>query len=95
MVRERGDWEKYRDRLLRQVKEFEKMKAAFDEKKAKFESNRKSEEWSREGLRASFVLLRISWRRSLLIGRKFVKRTISVCMQLARRLLTLRPKLPH
>ncbi|KAJ0788809.1 hypothetical protein HanPI659440_Chr05g0196221 [Helianthus annuus] len=51
MVRERGDWEKYRERLLRQVKEFEKAKVALDEEKAKFESDRKSEEWGREGLR--------------------------------------------
>ncbi|KAJ0603934.1 hypothetical protein HanHA300_Chr02g0043851 [Helianthus annuus] len=35
MVKERGDWEKYRERLLRQVKDFEKMKAAFSEEKAK------------------------------------------------------------
>ncbi|KAM0064202.1 hypothetical protein Hdeb2414_s0003g00100101 [Helianthus debilis subsp. tardiflorus] len=50
MVKERGDWEKYRERLLRQVKDFEKMKAAFNEEKAKFESDRKSEEWGHEGL---------------------------------------------
>ncbi|KAJ0805527.1 hypothetical protein HanRHA438_Chr02g0079491 [Helianthus annuus] len=51
MVKERGDWEKYRERLLRQVKDFEKMKDAFSEEKAKFESDRKSEEWARDGLR--------------------------------------------
>ncbi|XP_022030346.2 myosin-6-like [Helianthus annuus] len=50
MIKERGDWEKYRERLLRQVKDFEKMKANFSEEKAKFESDRKSEEWGREGL---------------------------------------------
>ncbi|MFS7955332.1 hypothetical protein Hanom_Chr07g00641401 [Helianthus anomalus] len=38
VVKERGDWEKYRDCLLRQ-------KAGFDEEK-------KSEEWGREGLRS-------------------------------------------
>ncbi|MFS8006755.1 hypothetical protein Hanom_Chr14g01252901 [Helianthus anomalus] len=51
MVKERGDWEKYRELVVRQVKEFEKMKAAFAEEKAKFESDKKSEEWGREGLR--------------------------------------------
>ncbi|MFS8002486.1 hypothetical protein Hanom_Chr13g01202611 [Helianthus anomalus] len=51
MVKERAEWEKYRERLLRQVKVFEKAKAAFAEEKAMFESDRKSEEWGREGLR--------------------------------------------
>ncbi|MFS7962448.1 hypothetical protein Hanom_Chr08g00726721 [Helianthus anomalus] len=51
MVKERRDREKYRERLLRQVKDFEKLKAAFAEEKAKFESERKSEEWGREGLK--------------------------------------------
>ncbi|KAF5778387.1 hypothetical protein HanRHA438_Chr12g0558171 [Helianthus annuus] len=52
MVKERGDWEKYRERLLRQVKDFEKLKSAFVEEKAKFESEKKSKEWGREGLRS-------------------------------------------
>ncbi|MFS7945762.1 hypothetical protein Hanom_Chr06g00527961 [Helianthus anomalus] len=39
------------ERLLRQVKDFEKAKAAFSVDKAKFEADRKSEEWGREGLR--------------------------------------------
>ncbi|KAJ0790233.1 hypothetical protein HanPI659440_Chr05g0213121 [Helianthus annuus] len=52
MVRERGDWEKYRERLLRQVKNFEKMKSSFAEEKAAFEAERKSKEWGREGLRS-------------------------------------------
>ncbi|MFS8018855.1 hypothetical protein Hanom_Chr15g01396961 [Helianthus anomalus] len=51
MVKERSEWEKYRKRLVRQVKDFEKAKVAFAEEKAKFESDRKSEEWGREGLR--------------------------------------------
>ncbi|KAM0035119.1 hypothetical protein Hdeb2414_s0015g00442661 [Helianthus debilis subsp. tardiflorus] len=51
MVKERDEWEKYRERLVRQVKEFQKAKAGFAEEKAKFESDRKSEEWGREGLR--------------------------------------------
>ncbi|MFS7911296.1 hypothetical protein Hanom_Chr02g00116451 [Helianthus anomalus] len=29
MVRERGDWEKYREHLVKQVKDFEKMKSSF------------------------------------------------------------------
>ncbi|KAJ0693814.1 hypothetical protein HanPI659440_Chr15g0601591 [Helianthus annuus] len=52
MVKERGDWEKYRDCLLRQVKDFEKMKAALAEEKAAFEAERKSEEWGRECLKS-------------------------------------------
>ncbi|KAM0042602.1 hypothetical protein Hdeb2414_s0010g00331671 [Helianthus debilis subsp. tardiflorus] len=51
MVRERSDWENYHDRLLREAKDFEKLKAAFVEEKTKFEADRKSEEWGREGLR--------------------------------------------
>ncbi|KAJ0681827.1 hypothetical protein HanPI659440_Chr16g0640471 [Helianthus annuus] len=43
MVRERGDWEKYREHLLRQVKDFEKMKSAFAEEKAAFDAEKKSE----------------------------------------------------
>ncbi|XP_022033073.1 filamin-A-interacting protein 1-like [Helianthus annuus] len=51
MVREREDWEKYRERLLKQVKNFEKSKAAFDEEKAKFETDKKAEEWGCEGVK--------------------------------------------
>ncbi|KAM0060410.1 hypothetical protein Hdeb2414_s0004g00123811 [Helianthus debilis subsp. tardiflorus] len=51
MVMEREEWEKYRERLLKHVKDFEKSKAAFDEKKAKFETDKKAEEWGREGLK--------------------------------------------
>ncbi|KAM0028717.1 hypothetical protein Hdeb2414_s0018g00517621 [Helianthus debilis subsp. tardiflorus] len=51
MVREREDWEKYRERILRRVDDFEKQKATFDEEKAKSEADRKSEEWGREGLK--------------------------------------------
>ncbi|KAJ0547750.1 hypothetical protein HanIR_Chr08g0375691 [Helianthus annuus] len=52
MVREREEWEKYRERLLRQAKSFEKVKAAFDEEKAKLEADKKAEEWRREGLKS-------------------------------------------
>ncbi|MFS7975861.1 hypothetical protein Hanom_Chr10g00885631 [Helianthus anomalus] len=52
MVRERGDWEKYREGLLRQVKDFEKMRSSFAEEKAAFDAKKKSEEWGREGLRS-------------------------------------------
>ncbi|KAF5790577.1 hypothetical protein HanXRQr2_Chr09g0384821 [Helianthus annuus] len=51
MVKEHAEWEKYRERLVRQVKDFEKAKVAFAEEKAKFESDKKSEEWGYEGLR--------------------------------------------
>ncbi|MFS7924154.1 hypothetical protein Hanom_Chr03g00269321 [Helianthus anomalus] len=47
MVMERADWEKYRDSLVKEVKSYEIAKAAFVEEKAKFESDRKSEEWGR------------------------------------------------
>ncbi|MFS7929790.1 hypothetical protein Hanom_Chr04g00336581 [Helianthus anomalus] len=52
MVRERSDWEKYRDRLLRQAKDFEKMKDSFVKEKAAFDAEKKSEEWGREGLKS-------------------------------------------
>ncbi|KAM0063944.1 hypothetical protein Hdeb2414_s0003g00096811 [Helianthus debilis subsp. tardiflorus] len=39
MVKERADWEKYRERLVRQAKEFDQASAAFAEEKAKFESD--------------------------------------------------------
>ncbi|KAJ0588400.1 hypothetical protein HanIR_Chr04g0174221 [Helianthus annuus] len=52
MVNERADWERYRERLVWQAKEFEKANAALAEEKSKFEADRKSEEWGREGLRS-------------------------------------------
>ncbi|MFS7929218.1 hypothetical protein Hanom_Chr04g00329911 [Helianthus anomalus] len=52
MVRERTDWEKYRERLLKLVQDFEKMKSAFAEEKAAFDVEKKSEEWGREGLKS-------------------------------------------
>ncbi|KAF5806848.1 hypothetical protein HanRHA438_Chr05g0235401 [Helianthus annuus] len=51
MVKERAEWEKYRERLVRQVKDFQKAKVVFAEEKTKFESDKKSEEWGHEGLR--------------------------------------------
>ncbi|KAJ0795154.1 hypothetical protein HanPI659440_Chr04g0147291 [Helianthus annuus] len=50
MVRERADWEGYRERTLKRIAEFEKSKAALDEERAKFEADKKAEEWGREGL---------------------------------------------
>ncbi|KAM0006933.1 hypothetical protein Hdeb2414_s0157g00817581 [Helianthus debilis subsp. tardiflorus] len=50
MVKERADWEGYRERTLKRIAEFEKAKASFDEEKAKFEADKKAEEWGREGL---------------------------------------------
>uniref|UniRef100_A0A251TWN1 Uncharacterized protein n=1 Tax=Helianthus annuus TaxID=4232 RepID=A0A251TWN1_HELAN len=52
MVKERADWERYRERLVRQANEFEKANVAFAEEKSKFEADRKLEEWGREGLRS-------------------------------------------
>ncbi|KAF5787867.1 hypothetical protein HanXRQr2_Chr10g0457681 [Helianthus annuus] len=51
MVRERDEWEKYRERLLKQVKAYERSKAAFEEERAKFKTDKKGEEWGREGLK--------------------------------------------
>ncbi|KAF5759310.1 hypothetical protein HanXRQr2_Chr16g0739701 [Helianthus annuus] len=52
MCKERADWEKYREHLLKQVQDFEQMKNAFAEEKATFEVEKKSEEWGREGLKS-------------------------------------------
>ncbi|MFS7921137.1 hypothetical protein Hanom_Chr03g00233191 [Helianthus anomalus] len=51
MIRERVDWEAYRERMLKRFADFEKSKAAFDEDKAKFDADKKAEEWGREGLK--------------------------------------------
>ncbi|KAJ0502101.1 hypothetical protein HanHA300_Chr11g0408841 [Helianthus annuus] len=51
MVRERADWEGYRERMLKRIADFEKSKATFDEEKAKFDADKKAEEWGREGLK--------------------------------------------
>ncbi|MFS7897858.1 hypothetical protein Hanom_Chr00s013295g01750461 [Helianthus anomalus] len=51
MIRERVDWEAYRERMLKRFADFEKSKAAFDEEKAKFDADKKAEEWAREGLK--------------------------------------------
>ncbi|KAJ0469284.1 hypothetical protein HanIR_Chr14g0706251 [Helianthus annuus] len=51
MVRERVDWENYRERMLKRINDFEKSKAAFDEERAKFDADKKAEEWGREGLK--------------------------------------------
>ncbi|KAJ0759546.1 hypothetical protein HanOQP8_Chr04g0127931 [Helianthus annuus] len=50
MVRERADWEAYRERSLKRIAEFEKSKVALCEERAKFEADKKAEEWGREGL---------------------------------------------
>ncbi|KAM0043957.1 hypothetical protein Hdeb2414_s0010g00347511 [Helianthus debilis subsp. tardiflorus] len=52
MLRERDDWEKYREHLLKQVQDFEKLKSAFAEEKAAFEAKKKFEEWGRKGLKS-------------------------------------------
>ncbi|KAM0003136.1 hypothetical protein Hdeb2414_s0017g00503011 [Helianthus debilis subsp. tardiflorus] len=52
MVKDRADWEKYRERLLKQVQNFEQMKNTFAEEMASFEAERKSKEWGREGLKS-------------------------------------------
>ncbi|KAF5809851.1 hypothetical protein HanXRQr2_Chr04g0162331 [Helianthus annuus] len=59
MVRERSDWERYCDRLLREAKDFEKQKAAFVEEKVARVLGSRSNEAARV-LGASFALPRIS-----------------------------------
>ncbi|KAJ0797939.1 hypothetical protein HanPI659440_Chr04g0179471 [Helianthus annuus] len=51
MVRERTDWEGYRERMIKRIADFDKSKAAFDEERAKFDADKKAEEWGREGLK--------------------------------------------
>ncbi|KAF5822517.1 hypothetical protein HanXRQr2_Chr01g0027441 [Helianthus annuus] len=51
MVRERADWEGYRERMIKRIADFDKSKAAFDEERAKFDADKKAEEWGREGLK--------------------------------------------
>ncbi|MFS7929373.1 hypothetical protein Hanom_Chr04g00331791 [Helianthus anomalus] len=50
MYQECARWEKYRERLSAEVKEFEKMKSNFQEEKVAFDKEKMSEEWGREGL---------------------------------------------
>ncbi|KAF5803022.1 hypothetical protein HanRHA438_Chr06g0275511 [Helianthus annuus] len=45
IYKERASWEKYRERLLTEAREFEQMKNNFLEEKASFEKEKKSEEW--------------------------------------------------
>ncbi|KAM0045788.1 hypothetical protein Hdeb2414_s0009g00308081 [Helianthus debilis subsp. tardiflorus] len=52
MVKERADWEKYRERLLKEVHKFEQMKNTFAEEKAAFEAENKSEESGLDGLKS-------------------------------------------
>ncbi|KAF5820756.1 hypothetical protein HanXRQr2_Chr01g0005781 [Helianthus annuus] len=94
MVKERADWEKYRERLVRQVKEFEKANAKFDQEKAKFKADRKSEKWGREGLRGKLGAAEDLLAKEKLNGRRFVRGINSACMRRARRLLNLRVRLP-
>ncbi|KAJ0734414.1 hypothetical protein HanPI659440_Chr11g0419811 [Helianthus annuus] len=52
MHRERASWEKYRERLSAEDKEIEKMNIKFQEEKAFFDKETRSEEWGREGLKS-------------------------------------------
>ncbi|KAJ0693083.1 hypothetical protein HanPI659440_Chr15g0593161 [Helianthus annuus] len=51
MYRERADWEKYRERLVKEVQDFEQLRSKFAEEKAAFDAEKKAEEWGREGLK--------------------------------------------
>ncbi|MFS7943205.1 hypothetical protein Hanom_Chr06g00497521 [Helianthus anomalus] len=52
MYKERASWEKYRERLFAEAREFEQMKNKFLEEKATFEKEKKSEEWGRDDLKS-------------------------------------------
>ncbi|MFS7986125.1 hypothetical protein Hanom_Chr11g01006721 [Helianthus anomalus] len=51
MHRERACWEKYREHLSVETKDFQQMKIKFQEEKAFFDKENRSEEWGREGLK--------------------------------------------
>ncbi|MFS7920833.1 hypothetical protein Hanom_Chr03g00229421 [Helianthus anomalus] len=51
MNKERANWEKYRERLVKEVRYFEELRNKFAEEKAVFESKKKAEEWGHEGLK--------------------------------------------
>ncbi|MFS7935462.1 hypothetical protein Hanom_Chr05g00403741 [Helianthus anomalus] len=50
MYKERADWEKYQERLVKEVRDFEQVRNKFFKEKASFEVEKKAEEWGREGL---------------------------------------------
>ncbi|KAJ0752828.1 hypothetical protein HanPI659440_Chr09g0328751 [Helianthus annuus] len=52
MHRERASWEKYRELMSAEAKEFEHLKNKFQEDRSAFDKEKKSEEWGREGLRS-------------------------------------------
>ncbi|KAJ0944174.1 hypothetical protein HanPSC8_Chr03g0113251 [Helianthus annuus] len=80
MVRERADWEAYRERMLKRIADFEKSKAAFDEERAKFEADKKAEEWGREGCRKNSTMLRSNWPRRRPSSSVYAPKTTSVPM---------------
>ncbi|KAJ0539048.1 hypothetical protein HanHA300_Chr08g0281861 [Helianthus annuus] len=51
MYREHASWEKYRERLSAEAREFEQMKNTFLEEKASFEKEKKSEKWGCDALK--------------------------------------------
>ncbi|KAJ0680722.1 hypothetical protein HanPI659440_Chr16g0627531 [Helianthus annuus] len=51
MYRERADWEKYRERLVKEVRDFKQLRNKFVEEKVAFEAEKKAEEWGPEGLK--------------------------------------------
>ncbi|MFS7911575.1 hypothetical protein Hanom_Chr02g00119761 [Helianthus anomalus] len=52
MHRECASWEKYRERLSAEAKEFEQPKSQLQEVKASFDKEKKSEEWGYDGLKS-------------------------------------------
>ncbi|KAJ0930820.1 hypothetical protein HanPSC8_Chr04g0153921 [Helianthus annuus] len=80
MVRERADWEAYRERMLKRIADFEKSKAAFDEERAKFEADKKAEEWAARGCRKNSTMLRSNWprRRPSSSGEKTAKQQMEI-----------------
>ncbi|MFS8004452.1 hypothetical protein Hanom_Chr13g01225971 [Helianthus anomalus] len=46
-----ASWERYRERLVKEVQDFEQTKNKLAEERASFEAEKKAEEWGREGLK--------------------------------------------
>ncbi|MFS7911532.1 putative intermediate filament, rod domain, coil 1B [Helianthus anomalus] len=51
MYKERASWERYRERLVKEVQDFEQTKNKLAEERASFEAEKKAKEWGREGLK--------------------------------------------
>ncbi|KAF5788947.1 hypothetical protein HanXRQr2_Chr09g0365131 [Helianthus annuus] len=63
MVRERADWEGYRERMLKRIADFERSKATFDEEKAKFDADKKPKNGGARALKINFKQLNNNWQK--------------------------------